>query len=222
MAGGSFNGHPPTPVDVLIERVTQTAPFTEDKQRCGSTDSLIYDAFQPLSLRDLVVRVIAPDHGGSFSLAQASDVFDHFVDWKYINDPIGEDYVDSPSNAWSLKSGDCDDRAVALAAALVAIGAEVRLVAEQTEAGAWHLFPELKLSAKKLPAYESYLIRRYGLGQRWRAAYQYQDEETIWLNLDWSATHPGGAYVGAGLGYYLDPVAHYCTPFDRRTISHLR
>lgn len=129
---------------------------------------------------------------GDFNLGQICDIFDFcYQNWSYVNDPLSKDYFSKASE--TLKNGlngDCDDFAILLCSAILAIGGDARInFANDGKEG--HAFAEVNIGKTNLQQVKNYLTARYGCNQIW-----YQDDSNgdKWLNLDWQANYPGGKY----------------------------
>lgn len=203
---------PNTPAPAEVKRDSVVSVLSKDN--CAPFAAKVYAAYQPDLLESRVWSIIPPSHRGPLSYNQVCDVFQHFVNWKYQSDPAGKDVIYPPDFAWDERFGDCDDRAVSLATALGALNCEVRLVGERFEEG-WHLYPELLIRKQDLQSFNEYIADRYYLDYRWESAYRLDsDREYVWVNLDWSAKHPGGPYPGLGEGYFIYPRQGQCVPFS--------
>ncbi|PHI18961.1 hypothetical protein CEQ90_15080 [Lewinellaceae bacterium SD302] len=194
--------------------VLDSLPPLLSEESCAPFAEKVYAAYRPQEMKSRAWSVIPPGHRGDLNFNQVCDVFQHFNNWAYHNDPKGKDVIFPPQFAWDERFGDCDDRSVSLAAALGAIDCKVRLVGERFEAG-WHLYPELLILRDNLGDFTEYVTNRYYLDFDWQMAYRPDgNHQYVWVNLDWSAKHPGGAYNGLGEGYFMYPDEGKCTPFS--------
>jgi hypothetical protein len=127
--------------------------------------------------------------------------------WKYVYDPINEDYYSSGSN--TLKQlqfdgkfkGDCDDYSIMMASCIKAIGGEVRLVRTVIESKEGnrigHMYPEVKFGDEKDLETVVYLIKNIffveeALG---KSIFYFEDSKGfVWLNFDYNDRYPGGKY----------------------------
>ncbi|MFC1731567.1 hypothetical protein ACFL6I_14720 [candidate division KSB1 bacterium] len=112
--------------------------------------------------------------------------------WQYIPDPQNEEYYAKASETAELLAGDCDDYAIFIAACIKAIGGEVRLIRTPN-----HLYPEVKICVEKNFDPVHYLIKEilFENESRNKSVYYHKDDGYIWLNFDYTADYPGGAFL---------------------------
>jgi len=142
-------------------------------------------------------RSVSYKHAGDYSIAQVCDVFDAVsTRWTYVNDPNGFEYIqrasDSLSAAWR---GDCDDHAVFMASCMQSIGgAAFVLLAMWPEGG--HAIPMLYVGQTFYDASKRilYIADRYSI----KVPPVYELAWGYWLNLDYTADHPGGPMARLG------------------------
>lgn len=156
------------------------------------------DPSEPV-VRNTAVQ-IAARREGTFRVEQVAALWSHVHGrWRYVNDPRGREYVAMPKESIENQyAGDCDDFAVTLGAMLRAIGGEVRVVFVEGARGG-HAYAEVCVDAP--PAEVATKLSRY-YGRAWSAgvsgrravAYRSDSACPVWLNLDWNAPVPGGAY----------------------------
>ncbi len=114
--------------------------------------------------------------------------------WNYVSDPQDEEYIAKASESVKLLAGDCDDHSILMAAAIKAIGGIPRLVYTNG-----HIYPELLIGSKKDLVQMGKLIHEklFPEESRGRTIHYHKDEEEkIWINLDYTATYPGGRFMG--------------------------
>lgn len=127
--------------------------------------------------------------------------------WVYVYDPVGEDFYGKASTAIENLSfndkfkGDCDDYSIVMAAAIRAIGGEVRLirtnVSQPDGTTIGHLYPEVKIGDKKDFDNIAHVLRTVLFPEeiKNRPIRYYQDAKGyIWLNFDYNDRYPGGRY----------------------------
>lgn len=127
--------------------------------------------------------------------------------WKYVYDPNGPDYLSRASLTVSqlkdddLLKGDCDDYSILMAALMTAVGCEVQLVlTEVPQPGGkvvGHIYPELKIGNFKQMETIGYYIKNelFVIESAEKPIYYYIDEnDIVWLNMDYNDTYPGGRY----------------------------
>lgn len=113
--------------------------------------------------------------------------------WNYVNDPKGREYIATASESLQHFSGDCDDHAILMAAAIRAIGGTPRLIHTQA-----HIYPEMLIGSKSDLETVNYLIREvlFVEESKHKEIYYHIDERgQIWLNLDYTAKYPGGPFM---------------------------
>lgn len=120
-------------------------------------------------------------------------IFKKMSSWKYVADPIGEEYFAKASESVGLMSGDCDDYSILMAALIKVIGGEVRLVRTTT-----HIYPEVKVcSSADFPGIinliKNKLFFKESLGER--IYYHLDDWDNIWLNFDYTNSYPGSEFM---------------------------
>ena len=123
--------------------------------------------------------------------------------WNYVNDPQDEEYIAKASESVRLLAGDCDDHSILMAAAIKAIGGTPRLVYTKG-----HIYPEILVGSKKDFEVISSLIRRKLFAEEisGRTINYHKDESgDIWLNLDYTASYPGGKFMGSDVIEALYP-----------------
>lgn len=126
--------------------------------------------------------------------------------WKYVYDPIGEEYYSKASETLTQLNyddnfkGDCDDYSIMMAACIKAIGGEVKLVRTIVEHNGQrngHMYPEVKLGDTKDLETVVYLIKNVFFVDeaKGKSIFYYQDKKGfIWLNFDYNDAYPGGKF----------------------------
>lgn len=113
--------------------------------------------------------------------------------WNYVNDPQGREYIAYASESLQHFSGDCDDHAILMAACIKAIGGSPRLI----HTGG-HIYPEMLIGTKKDLETAVYLIKEVLFVNETKNKdihYHIDERGNIWLNLDYTATYPGGPFM---------------------------
>ncbi len=122
--------------------------------------------------------------------------------WNYVSDPQDDEYFAKASESVKLLAGDCDDYSILMAAAVKSIGGKVRLTFIKG-----HIYPELLIGKeedmqKMMPIITDKLFSK----EIDKAINYYQDKEgNIWINLDYTASYPGGSYMGNEVVEYIYP-----------------
>lgn len=113
--------------------------------------------------------------------------------WNYVNDPVGREYIATASESLQHFSGDCDDHAILMAACIRAIGGTPRLI----HTGG-HIYPEMLIGTKADLELAILLIKdnlfvKESSGKQ--IHYHFDERGQYWLNLDYTATYPGGPFM---------------------------
>jgi hypothetical protein len=169
----------------------------------GETGQKLAKALSPMDpvTRNAAVKLAARTEG-PFHVEQVAEIWAAVrKEWRYVNDPQGREYFASATE--SIQNGyigDCDDFAVTLASMVIAIGGKARVVLMDGPQGG-HAYAEAcvegepsKVASALLKHYKN-KFRRYLSGSIPKAiSYRSSSVCPIWLNLDWSASVPGGPY----------------------------
>ena len=149
-------------------------------------------------------ELVQKSNSGNYNLAQVCDIWEYiYKNWKYVNDPNGPDYYSPASN--TVKNGltgDCDDFAILISAMVESIGGTSRVVTATNDKGEGHAYAEVYVgeSLDDVQKARDYICSRYSCDDTGNEiSYSYNSDATgitrYWLNLDWSAGHPGGQYT---------------------------
>jgi hypothetical protein len=164
-------------------------------------------------LRNKAVSIAGKD-AGSYNLGQICDIFDHcYNNWKYVNDPIGNEIIEYASNTISNGlNGDCDDFAVLVCSMVLSIGGEARINFAYGQNGA-HAFTEVNIGKTEVGDYISKRYKRvYDSSGIWTRT---DKDGNKWLNIDWFAKHPGGKYFDYTHGTTFYIIQQYCNEFTK-------
>ena len=113
--------------------------------------------------------------------------------WNYVNDPKGSEYIADASESLQHFSGDCDDHAILMAACIKAVGGTPRII----HTGG-HLYPEMLIGTQKDLETATYFIKEILFASEsynQQIHYHIDERGQIWLNLDYTATYPGGRFM---------------------------
>ncbi|WP_296145790.1 transglutaminase domain-containing protein [uncultured Flavobacterium sp.] len=113
--------------------------------------------------------------------------------WNYVNDPKGKEYIARATESLIHFSGDCDDHAILMAACVRAVGSTPRLI----HTGG-HIYPEVLIGNKVDLEAVNYLIKEVLFKEESKGKelhYHIDERGQIWLNLDYTATYPGGPFM---------------------------
>lgn len=133
-------------------------------------------------------------HSKDRKLIQCFAVFKEIKNrWNYVNDPKGREYIAAASESIQHFSGDCDDHAILMSACIKAIGGTPRII----HTGG-HLYPEMLIGDKNDLETAIYLIKEVLFieeSKNKEIHYHIDERGKIWLNLDYTATFPGGPFM---------------------------
>lgn len=154
------------------------------------------DYMSPIT-RDFAVSK-AGNNPGEFNVRQICDVFSGiYTDWKYVNDPYGMEFFSPASRTIvsSQLSGDCDDFAILMYSAIIAIGGEARIIFAFNE-NSGHAFVEVNVSQfginNVLDQITDYYKNDFAMDEIY---FREESFGRVWLNMDYWAQHPGGKYM---------------------------
>lgn len=158
------------------------------------------------------MKLVNKKSAGNYNIDQICDMWEKVNDkWTYVNDPQGGDYFSPASRTINLGlKGDCDDFAILIASLVEAIGGASRIKSAQSPDGGGHAYAEVYISDDKKKV--DSLCKDIGQRYHCQSVHYSTDlgpngKKTYWLNLDWSAKHPGGPYykdTGSVVAYYPD------------------
>lgn len=120
--------------------------------------------------------------------------------FKYVPDSQRDEYFASPRETiLNGMGGDCDDHAILMASCLMSIGARCRLVIIKG-----HMYPELYCGNKQeYELLQQAVIQLFDKEQIDRI-YYHEHANEYWINLDYSARHPGGRYLNDDVRMVID------------------
>jgi hypothetical protein len=113
--------------------------------------------------------------------------------WNYVNDPKNDDYIASASESLNYFAGDCDDHSILIAASVKAIGGTPRLIHTKG-----HIYPEILIGSLKDLEKVNFLIKNVlfvNESHGKQLHYHVDERGQIWMNLDYTATYPGGPFL---------------------------
>lgn len=113
--------------------------------------------------------------------------------WNYVDDPKGKEYIASATESLQHFSGDCDDHAILMSAAIRAVGGTPRII----HTGG-HLYPEMLIGTKADLETANYLIKEVLFVEESRGKeihYHVDERGQVWMNLDYTASFPGGPFM---------------------------
>lgn len=113
--------------------------------------------------------------------------------WNYVDDPKGREYIARATESLIHLSGDCDDHAILMAACVRAVGGTPRLI----HTGG-HIYPEVLIGNKVDLEAINYLVKEVLFKEESKGKelhYHIDERGQVWLNLDYTATYPGGPFM---------------------------
>lgn len=181
----------PNPQDVIISKLL---PFPNKTKIINAVE------FENPRVRDFALMATTKDFKNirGFSnyrtTIQCFAVFKEInARWNYVSDPKGKDYIAKASESLRYFSGDCDDHSILMAACVKSIGGTPRLI----HTGG-HIYPEMLIGNKNDLETVNFLIKKVLFQEESkgnRIHYHIDERGQIWLNLDYTATYPGGPFM---------------------------
>jgi hypothetical protein len=110
--------------------------------------------------------------------------------FKYVSDAQRDEYFAGPRETiLNGMGGDCDDHTILMVSAMQSIGAKTRMILTQG-----HVYPELNCGdAASFEKIKQAVLHLFG-DQISKGLHFREFNGTYWLNLDYTAQHPGGPY----------------------------
>jgi len=193
---------------LVTEGNTSARRFTLEEEAKEVAEAIDYQ--NPVT-RNYAVK-LASEYPGEYNVGQICSVYEHIrYNWKYVSDPSGGDYYASASETIENGlAGDCDDFAILMAAAIEAIGGSSRIIAASGPKGN-HVYAEVYVGPKEADLTNKIL---QDLANEYHGSIHYHTHsvdstENVWLNLDWTANHPGGPLYEATDAWAIYPKGYY-------------
>lgn len=181
----------PNPQDIIISKLL---PFPNKSQ---IIDAVEYNNPQVRNFALLATTRHFRDIKGYHEQRKMIQCFAVFKEirnrWNYVNDPKGREYIAYATESLQHFSGDCDDHAILMSACIRAIGGTPRII----HTGG-HLYPEMLVGTKADLEIANYLIKEILFPDESRGKevhYHIDERGQVWLNLDYTATFPGGPFM---------------------------
>ncbi|WP_309642564.1 transglutaminase [Flavobacterium sp.] len=181
----------PNPQDVIISKLL---PFPNKTKIINAIE------FENPKVRDFAVMATTKDfkdirgYSNYRTTIQCFAVFKEINSrWNYVSDPKGKDYIAKATESLRYFSGDCDDHSILMAACIKSIGGTPRLI----HTGG-HIYPEMLIGNKTDLETVNYLIKKVLFVKESKGNkihYHIDERGQIWLNLDYTATYPGGPFM---------------------------
>ncbi len=111
--------------------------------------------------------------------------------FKYVPDEQRDEYYATPRETiLNGMGGDCDDHSILMASCLMSIGAKCRLVIVEG-----HMYPEMYAGDKKnFDVLQQAIVQLFN-DEKIDRIYYHENNGEYWINLDYTASHPGGYYM---------------------------
>jgi hypothetical protein len=166
---------------------------------------------EKVQYRDSVVRNFSVQHSLQYfdeynmkyhELARYFSLFKYInLNFKYVPDENRDEYYATPRETiLNGLGGDCDDHSILMASCLMSIGATCRLVIIEG-----HMYPEIYAGDKKsFDIMQQAIIQFFGDEQIDRI-YYHENNGQYWVNLDYTAHHPGGPYLNDDVKLVITP-----------------
>ncbi|MCU0404996.1 MAG: transglutaminase-like domain-containing protein [Chitinophagaceae bacterium] len=134
-------------------------------------------------------------------LTRQLSLFKHINNnFNYVSDTHRDEYYATPlETIENGMGGDCDDHSILMASALMNIGARCRLVIIEG-----HMYPELFVGGKKEFDILQQAIVQLFSNEKITNLHFHEYKGEFWINLDYSARHPGGPYLNDKLRLIID------------------
>ena len=181
----------PYPQDIII---TKLLPFPNKSKILDAVE------YQNPKIRDFAIMAInkhfkhVKGYNEDWTIIQSFAIFKEINSrWNYVSDPKGHDYIAKATESVKYLSGDCDDHSVFMVACIKSIGGTTRLIHTKG-----HIYPELLIGTKKDLERFNYAIKKvlFPIESKGKTINYHIDERgNIWLNLDYTATYPGGPFM---------------------------
>lgn len=111
--------------------------------------------------------------------------------FKYVNDSQRDEYFATPMETiLNGMGGDCDDHSILMTSCLQSIGARTRIVLIRG-----HAYPELYCGNEDDFEVMKQAIVHLFTGRPIKELYYHEMKGEYWINLDYTARHPGGYYL---------------------------
>ena len=181
----------PNPQDMIISKLL---PFPNKTKIINAVE------FENPRVRDFAVMATTKEfkdvrgYSNYRTIIQCFAVFKEINSrWNYVSDPKGTDYIAKATESLRYLSGDCDDHSILMAACIKSIGGTPRLI----HTGG-HIYPEILIGNKNDLETVNYLIKKVLFVKESKGNkihYHIDERGQIWLNLDYTATYPGGPFM---------------------------
>jgi len=181
----------PNPQDLILSKLL---PFPNKSKIISAVE------YENPKIRNFAIKATTKDFKDIKGYAKYRTIIQCFAvfkeinsNWNYVSDPKGRDYIAKATESLQYLSGDCDDHSVLMAACVKSIGGTPRLI----HTGG-HIYPEILIGDKNDLETINYLIKKVLFVKESKGKqihYHIDERGQIWLNLDYTATYPGGPFM---------------------------
>lgn len=181
----------PNPQDLILSKLL---PFPNKSKIISAVE------YENPKIRNFAIKATTKDFKNIRGYAKYRTIIQCFAvfkeinsNWNYVSDPKGRDYIAKATESLMYLSGDCDDHSVLMAACVKSIGGTPRLI----HTGG-HIYPEILIGDKNDLETINYLIKKVLFVKESKGKqihYHIDERGQIWLNLDYTATYPGGPFM---------------------------
>ena len=181
----------PNPQDIILSKLL---PFPNKSRILKAIE------FENPKIRDFALMATLKDFKGVNGYSKYRSTIQCFAvfkeinsRWNYVSDPKGREYIAKATESLRYFSGDCDDHSILMAACIKSIGGTPRLI----HTGG-HIYPEMLIGNKTDLETINFLIKKklFPKESKDKKIHYHIDERgQIWLNLDYTATYPGGPFM---------------------------
>jgi hypothetical protein len=161
-------------------------------------------------IRDSVVRNFSVKHSldyfkeyqGKYGmLTRHLSLFKYInTNFNYVPDAQRDEYfATAKETIQDGLAGDCDDHSILMASSLMSIGAKCRLVVIEG-----HMYPEMYVGDKKdFEVIQQAVVQLFD-EQKVKNIYYHENAGEYWINMDYTARHPGGPYMNDRLKLMIE------------------
>lgn len=166
--------------------------------------------------RDVInfARRLMALYPGPYNVLQVCSIYEYlYSQWKYVSDPRGLEYIAPASDSIMIMAGDCDDFAALMATLIEAAGGRSRILIARGPTDC-HAYTEVYVNTREiaLPILNTIFLRykdwyiSQNIENSERINFHYiESDDSVWLNLDWTAVHPGGPFFEGVLKRIIYP-----------------
>lgn len=181
----------PYPQDIIIAKLL---PFPNKSKIINAIE------YQNPKIRNFAIKATSQHYKDIKGYAEYRTLIQCFAvfkeinsKWNYVSDPKAGDYIATATESLLYLSGDCDDHSILMAASVRSIGGTPRLIHTKG-----HIYPEILIGSQTDLEAVNFLIKNvlFPHESSGKKLFYHVDERgQIWMNLDYTATYPGGPFM---------------------------